>query len=89
MEAVYAYVNHGRWVADCECAGAELVRDGDDFFCRSCGNAEAEGEPRPIEWPASRAEIEAVLALRPGLNRNWRPGETVAGLLRENEEHGL
>jgi len=41
-----------------------------------------------VVFPAEMAIIEAVLSRRRRPeNRNWQPGETVADLVRENEEH--
>ena len=34
---VLAYVNHGRWVADCACNGGELVAPDEMMLCGSCG----------------------------------------------------
>lgn len=84
-----AYVNHGRWVADCPtagCGGAMLVLNGGEFLCGTCFNAEIGGEYRPIVWPDDAAEIEALLVVRPlPVNMNWRPGETLAMLAAEND----
>ena len=93
MIIVQAYVNWGRWVADCSCAMAYRV---DNFpsalMCKACG------EEMQIEYPPNREAIEAVLAHRPGQkagsqivfsHRNWRPGESIVALRRENREHGL
>ena len=81
-----AYVNHGRWVADCEaCRSALRVSPGDEFTCLECGHHDAD-----VFWPDDWADIDAVLALRPSiLNRNWLPGETLDDLRAENLEHGL
>ena len=43
-----------------------------------------------MAWPDDAEAAEAVLLRRPlTVNRNWRPPETVADLLRENAEHGV
>ena len=61
---VTARIDHGRWIADCECRGAEYV-DPDEpiFFCLSCMNTEYQGQVRPVQFPAPeiRAQIEAGL----------------------------
>ncbi len=88
-----AYMNWGRWVVDCECKSAERV---DSFpaevICQACGKT------IQVEYPPNRQGIEAVLAHRPPTragsrlvhnHRSWRPGETVADLQRENQEHGV
>ena len=82
-----AYVNHGRWVADCSvphCPEAHQVKPGDGFLCRNCG-----GEDIPV-FPEFRSEIDQLLAMRPvPETRNWWPGETVSDLIAENQAHGL
>lgn len=92
MLRAFAYVNHGRWVADCPggCGGAELARD-DEFMCRECLNAGAGRRPIPLVWPSEEdgRAIEAALAVRPVLNRNWNLNESIGALLAENVEHGL
>lgn len=81
---VYAYVNHGRWVANCHClGGAELVTEGEEFLCGNCGSV------RPVVWPADIEQIEAALARRPTVNQNWQPGETVQLLAAENLVRGI
>lgn len=62
---VTARIDHGRWIADCECNGAEYV-DPDEpiFFCLSCMNAANGGKLRPVKFPPVkiRAKIEARLS---------------------------
>ena len=85
-----AYVNHGRWVADC-------------IFCRQ-GLALSRGEQEvPLEFiftdgpcpncgmlvhpvfPAAADLIDAALSVRPfKVVRNWYQVETVQDLLDEN-----
>lgn len=79
---VAAYANHGRWVADCPCGGAELVGDG-DMVCGSCGLV------HEVDWPEDRKRIEGLLRVRPALNQNWLPGETVEMLAAENIDSGV
>lgn len=82
---VVAYVNHGRWVADCACRGAELV-DPDDplFYCLSCYNAGHGGRLRRVLFPPQAPEIAAELdRRREPVRRNWYPGETVDHLRAE------
>lgn len=83
-----AYVNHGRWVADCAvCPSALAVKPGQTTFaCQDqlCGAASE------LVWPADVAGIDALLAERPNpANRNWHPWESAADLLAENIEHGV
>ena len=87
-----AYVNHGRWIANCPfaCGGAERVFT-DNFMCRECLNAPVRHHPIPLVLPSDddiRA-IEAALVVRPVINRNWEPNESIGALLVENVEHGL
>lgn len=83
----FAYVNHGRWVADCgrrPCPEAHRVKPGDGFECRNCGWF------GPVEFPDDQKDIELVLAKRPvPESRNWWPGELVADLIVENTRHGV
>lgn len=87
LQAV-AYVNWGRWVADCpraDCANAEqLVRGAPRFACSFCGYTCS------VSWPDEAKRIVEALAARPvPSTRNWLPGETVAMLEAENVEHGV
>ena len=83
---ILARIEHGRWIADCECRGAEFVDpEWPVFVCCSCGAG-----PRPVAFPGDRHQIESELMKRPVRpNRNWNPGETVADLRRENKERGI
>ena len=68
VEPVYARVDFGRWIADCECGGAEYVDpDYPWYFCNSCGNSGCNGQLRPIIIPeaAEREAIEKTLNKRP------------------------
>lgn len=65
---VVARVDFGRWLADCECGGAELIDPADPFFyCYSCGNFAHGGIIRPVIVPDGgvRDRIEALLLQRP------------------------
>ncbi len=87
---VYAYVNHGRWIADCcrdYCNNAyALERNQLTFFCnpefQGCGMEAA------IIWPLNVEEITAALSARPvPATRNWFPsGHELA--LRSGCAHG-
>ena len=80
---IFAYHNHGRWVADCltpYCKEAKLADD--PRACQNCGRS------YEVRYPADRVLIEAVLARRVvPETRTWIPGETVADLVAENEAH--
>lgn len=99
-----AYVNEGRWVADCPsegCTGAIILFPAPaGFLCAGCFNGEIGHRYRPVTWPAERSEIEAALVERPvPATRNWsgraRPGwgltrgETVDDLAAENVARGV
>ena len=83
----YAYMNHGRWVADCAtpyCPEAHLVTPGDRFNCGNCG------ESFRVSWPLCKTQIERVLETRPvPQTRNWLVGESVSDLRNENLRHGV
>lgn len=99
--SVRAYVNHGRWVADCSrefCNNAMQLTAGQGAFrCSNCGLDAA------VVWPPDADEIWRVLERRPvPQTRNWFPldhdlavragiehGQSVADLLAENEWHGV
>lgn len=93
-----AYLNWGRWVVDCPnpgCLSAMAVDAGSAGTVCMCRDVEiCDHGPaclaiiRPV-WPDDLELIEAVLAGRPRRNRNWIPGETVAGLELENLMHGV
>ena len=54
-------------------------------LCWDCG-AVYEGLEVPPKWP----DVSRVLLARPDpATRNWLPGETVDGLIRENAEHSI
>jgi hypothetical protein len=82
-----AYVNWGRWVADCECGASMAVHvDWADARCTDCLTVYM------VLWPGheTRAVIEALLLARPVLaTRNWIQTETLADLVAENLAHGL
>jgi hypothetical protein len=94
-----AYVNHGRWIADCtrpHCANAEALQPKQTAF--HCSNCLQVAE---VDWPSCAEEITAALALRPvPQTRNWFPaghelalrsgcphGQSVAELEAESREH--
>lgn len=62
---VFARIDFGRWIADCECGSANYVEPSDPvYFCATCGNAANEGKLRGVTFPENRAEIEAELLKR-------------------------
>jgi len=87
-----AWVDHSRWLVNCPdptCVGCQYASKGDPrFFCNYCHNAAAGGWVS-VDWPDDVEGIEAALAARPDpRTRNWKPGESVDDLLRENAENG-
>ena len=79
--AVDARVDHNRWIADCECGGAEYV-DPDEpiFFCFSCNNLAFNGKLRPVVFPTKKemANIEKGLNLKNYYS--WRKDEVNHGV---------
>ena len=84
-DQVVAYVNHGRWLADCPC-GAKMAVDREwaHGYCAGCGSKAL------VDWPTvdKMEKIERQLRRRPLPHANWLPGETIAELKAENVEHG-
>jgi|SRR5688572_12525247 len=68
-----AYVNHGRWVADCPttCGGAEELEAGQTMFaCEECFQIS------PVDWPSDADEIWNALQERPfNRVRHWYPAQ--------------
>lgn len=82
-----AYVNHGRWLVKCECGGCEYYWQEGWFFCMSCLNSAHGHKYRHAARPRNAEAIERLLNLRPVLNRNWLPDETISQLKAENSAH--
>lgn len=75
-EVLPVVVNHGRWVVNCPCAGAQLAcRTDPRFFCTDCLNAWAGGAWVNVAWPANPDYIDAMLSSRPLGLQNWAPGD--------------
>lgn len=91
-DPIPARIDANRWIVDCpDCGSAEFAfLDDPRFFCTNCLDAAVGGACRPVRFPRNRAAIEAALLRRPvPRTRDWRPGETVAALERENRDNGL
>ena len=88
---VQALVVHNRWIANCECMGAEAVDpDQPVFYCFSCFNQANKGYPRPVSFPAEIADIEEILTQRVDpFTKNWIPSETLNDLEAQNVAHGF
>lgn len=100
-----AFVNHGRWIAECPrdlCSNALALESRQGrFVCDT--EPDGCGADAPIEWPPDADEIWKALQRRPvPATRNWFPaehelavragephGQTVADLLAEGEQHGV
>ena len=85
-----AYVNQGRWVADCPACltGLQLPRGPSQVKRKfilvgdECVNCET---PIRVVMPEDADLIDNALSVRPlSVNRNWYPAETVGDLLVEN-----
>lgn len=81
--SVAAYVNHGRWVARCQCgSGMGCWVENPEAACMDCGRIYA------VEWPdpGERVVAEEILSARADpTTRNWDPAtETVDRLNTEN-----
>jgi hypothetical protein len=91
--AVVAFVNDGRWLAECPCGAAQLVSQSDRrYFCVDCMNQYAGGRWVRVAWPddVTVEAIEALLVRRPFPDtRNWLPHETITDLFVENVTHGV
>lgn len=62
---VYARVDFGRWICDCEQGHASYVEPSDKFFyCYMCGNAVHDGKGRRVIFPENCEEIEKELLRR-------------------------
>lgn len=90
---VKAVVDASRWIAHCECGGAEHIDPQTRLFmCGACFNAAQKHRWRMVVVPNERTvqAIEKILMFRPNpLTRNWNPGESVAELAAENVAHGF
>lgn len=88
---VYAQVQWGRWVANCECGGQENVsKEEPFFFCMSCFNGSNTPDHkdrhavRPVIFPAETETIETLLMERDTDKRHWLAEETVEDLVTQN-----
>lgn len=87
VRTVVAYLNNGRWVADCpNCRnGLPIHPEWTKTACRGngCGRIFI-NVVVPENWRA----IESTVTMRPVANRNWQDGESVEFLQGENVLHG-
>lgn len=75
-QPVVARIDHGRWIADCECKGAEYV-DPDEpiFFCLSCLNTQYGGALRPVIFPDAGTRKRIVSNLKAKNFYSWNESE--------------
>lgn len=75
-QPVIARIDHGRWIADCECQGAEYV-DPDEpvFFCLSCLNAAHQGALRPVVFPSEKKREKIIKKLNAENFFSWNERE--------------
>ena len=91
----YHLDNFGRWLIDCpDCNTGWVCRiETPSILVDGRGRAHTEctcGAVLVVQFPNEKAEIEALLDLRPApANRNWRPTETIFDLRIENAAHGV
>jgi hypothetical protein len=84
-DTVSAYVNDGRWCADCpNCNGGMAAWPGWSSRCGSCGAVYAS-----VAFPSNAEAVEEVLAVRPVRHQNWSVGEPMERLVSENVERSL
>jgi len=74
---VCARIDYGRWIADCECGGAEYVDPQEPIFiCMNCGNKAISGRARTVVFPENIKEIEENTMNEPaGGWQSWKRGE--------------
>ena len=81
QDPVLARVDFGRWLADCECGGAEYVDpEYKYFFCFSCGNKNDNGSARRVIFPNDQTmeDIQAELIKRPVIERAGKSASAAA-----------
>lgn len=83
---IAVYANEGRWLADCPYCNAGMISDQawPDIRCFGCSSIYA-----LVAWPEQVGDIEAELLVRPITFQNWKTGESLAQLSRENLDHGF
>lgn len=81
-EPISAYINHGRWVVDCDCGSGNMVEPTWLLAgCLACGRIHTN-----VVMPEGHGDIERELTVRTRpSNRNWVPGESAADLRAETE----
>ncbi|MHB0922612.1 MAG: hypothetical protein ACYC3H_01430 [Bellilinea sp.] len=78
---VVARIDHGRWIADCECNGAEYVDPGEPvFFCLSCLNGSNGGRLRPVKFPSPEVREQIIAGLTTDNFHSWNEKEEPYGI---------
>jgi hypothetical protein len=86
-KTIPAYVNHGRWLADCQTCGKGMFTH--PVWRMACC-AECGAVYRAVDFPEQLDTITRLLLERPCReNQNWRTGETLFELKLENFFHRL
>lgn len=79
MRHTAAYINWGRWVADCPqdgCTNALIVQPGQEqYVCGWNGDPPVPGcrGVAMLDWPENPDAVMAELAGRPESQQHWRP----------------
>ena len=81
-----AYINHGRWVVNCQCNGAGLTsREFSVTCCFDCWRVYTN-----IIFPENAQKIELLLLDRRfETDRNWNIGDSIELLEKDNLDHGV
>lgn len=68
---VYARIDFGRWLADCECGAANYISRSNlnFYYCVTCGNIMTNGKVRSVVMPDNFQEIEIELLRRKVFNK--------------------
>jgi hypothetical protein len=77
---VNAYLNNGRWVADCACGAGMGAYPGWASRCFGCGAIYT-----TVRFPKDWADGEDVLWARPRRDHEWPATKTVADLIAERD----
>ena len=70
MAKTEAFLNWGRWVAECsdpDCLDARELTPGETSMRCILGH------PSTVQWPGNASAIADAVAIRPAKNRNWFP----------------
>lgn len=89
-DVVALFINHGRWQFECLTCRANgdtsiniATPELPTAVCLSCGSEFETALPDDVD------ELEQLLLVRPILNRNWRPDDSIAEIRSENVAHGF